>query len=167
MINPTFNPFWKDLLSKVPAEALAGQDLDSTTFSFLTDVGLPKDNSCLDGALEVNFYIQTGKITRKRYGDTDYYVIGDDLGSSFCLASDGKLFSIDLKGSTKDEVFFVNSSIWQFLECINLFCTSQRMQDSVEYDRNVALKIDAFKKTDPECLNNPVNWWSVIITDPF
>ena len=162
--------FWKTSLRPIPLSALEGLKLSKDTKYFLSAIGLPEQVSqFLHHALEVNFYFDE-KIVKRTYNGIDYCIIGDDIGTNFCIScNDDSVYAIDFNNEIPDPFCFVNSSIWQFIYCLQIFSDFQKLAkegtgDEKELVKSMILK---FKEVDFKCLVNESTWWSVIINQPY
>ena len=162
--------FWGTSLCRISFEVLKDFNLPYQTKHFLEEIGLPQDTSILEGVLEVNFYFDAKKIIKRNHKGTDYCIIGDDLGSTFCISfNDGAVYSIDFNNESFDPFCFVNSSIWQFVHCIQVFSEFQKISKAGKSDEKKIVESMVFKfnDIDPQCLNSNLTWWSIVINQPY
>lgn len=162
--------FWGKSLQRISPEVLRTIPLSPDTKFFLTEIGLPTETRIhLKHALEVNFYFSHEQISGKTYQGKQYCVIGDDLGTTFAISMhDNAIYSIDFNNELPDPYCFVNSSIWQFLECLQIFSEFQQAASGGEDERQMVEKMrERFSATDPDCLTQPGTWWSIIINQPY
>lgn len=162
--------FWTTSLRRISPEVLAPFFLSHDTISLLTEIGLPADTSkYLRHAVEVNFYFSEKQIAAKNYQGTRYCVIGDDFETSFAISPiDNSLYSIDFNEELRDPKSFVNTSIWQFLECLQIFSEFQQAALEGEDERQLVEKMtEKFRAVDPNCLGQPTNWWSIVSNQPY
>lgn len=160
--------FWKGSLRRIPSSALHGVELSEGTKRFLTEVGLPQDaSSALNQALVVNFYFDQKAIIKKTFNGVDYCVIGDDSGTNFCISlHDDSVCAVDFNNVVPIPFCFVNSSIRQFIQCIQTFSKFQQLANGGKTDLVKAMMAE-FDAIDAKCLSEGSTWWSIVVNQPF
>ncbi len=159
--------FWGTSLKRLEPDTLDRLSLADQTLKFLVNIGLPVNaGERLGRALEVNFYFDCNKIAQVTFAGATYGAIGDDGGSTFALSGEADtLYSIDFPNSS---ICLVNSSIWQFLQCLQTFAAYQHASRNVTDQRALVQSMFAeFMAIDHCCVNKPDTWWSMIINEPI
>jgi hypothetical protein len=102
-------------------------------------------------------------IFEKEYHNDIFYIIGNDYENEIGIKkSNGEIFSL-----SKDDIVFINSSLSQLINCINLFVLKINFEESyVEDKRHKEMKgiKEEFEKIDKKALNEDC-WWSYIIEE--
>lgn len=149
--------FFGPLLSPVPESSLHDVELPEETKDFLLSVGLPPG-----GSLLLTFY-SSGVTTPRRERRARFLIIGDDYGTQLGLKEQtGEVFSIGLGSISR----FINSSILTMLLFLAIYMTEQ--PELIEATDEEVLAIvermrAIFRDIDGRALDDPENWWSVIL----
>jgi hypothetical protein len=163
--------FWGSKLQVIPKELLTGFHLNTNTFYYLTNIGLPNDTGFLKEALEINFYFDSNKIARREFKGISYCVIGDDSGTRLSISlTDNHLYAIDFDNLHGiDAVCFVSSTIDKFVEAIQLFIEFQRLHLEMEMPERESIELlkVKMKDIDPASVGHDRTWWSMVLNDPL
>jgi hypothetical protein len=161
--------FWREKLRRLPKEFVDGLDLDADSSYYLTDIGLPDDLGDLAGAIEINFYFDRERITKREFKGIIYCIIGDDSGAQLGISlTDNQLYAVDFDNSLGiDPVCFVNSAIDKFIETLQLFIEFKNVSQNgaMQETELIELMKAGMKDIDKKCLENEKTWWGIIVNE--
>ena len=130
--------------------------------TFLKSKGLPLE---LENNLLLHFYADAEELTTYTNEKGHFLIIGDDYGTKLGLKeSTGEVLSFDPDATLL--IRFVNSSILTLLACLAIYSEKQPVLAQAGDDeaaKIVAEMRDEFRALDAKVVNNPENWWSVIL----
>jgi hypothetical protein len=162
--------FWGEKLRRLPKELVDSLGLDANTSYYLTDIGLPDDLGDLAQAIEINFYFDRERITKREFRGINYCVIGDDSGAQLGISlTDNQLYAVDFDNSLGiDPVCFVSSAIDRFVETIQLFIEFKNVSQNraMPETQLIELMKTRMRDIDEKCLANEKNWWWIIVNEP-
>jgi hypothetical protein len=153
--------FWNGALQTFSEQAVSHLSIPHQTKQFLASVGLPHSIELV----LLTFYTDSPKLQTLRHAGSKFLVIGDDYGTKLCIKEGtGELVSIDDVGELPFR--YINSRIDVFLVFLEIYLTAQQSRkDTTKAEaRALAARLrDEFLLLDPPALDNPENWWSVIV----
>src|SRR5262249_1033405 len=113
----------------------------------------------------LTFYTNSRVLQILRHAGSTFVVIGDDYGTKICIGEDtGELISIDEEGKLPTR--YINSRIDLFLVFLEIYLTAQQSRDDTTDAEAFALARHLrheFRSLDQQALDDPENWWSVIL----
>ncbi len=152
--------FWNDKLSRVSSVTISERELSADLRAFLSNVGLPKECPLL-----VNFYTGVGLLDQLNYESEIFYVVGDDYGTKICIrAKTEDVWAIDPNGEIPRR--FISTSVRLFLVLLQIYLSRQdELRDASDEDAVILVQQmrGQFNRVDAHALEDPENWWSVIL----
>jgi hypothetical protein len=153
--------FFGSSLSPVPESSLHAVELSEETKDFLLSVGLPPG-----GSLLLTFYSNGDRITTSIEREAHFLIIGDDSMAKLGLKEQtGEVFALGWGRVLPTR--FMNSSILKMLVFLMIYMTKQLEWAEVTSDEGAWAIIEQMRTTlldiDGRALDDPDNWWSVIL----
>ena len=150
------------LLTPISSGSFHHFTVPEETKSFLTCFGFPPN---LEETLLLHFYQNDDALAISIHNHDRFLIIGDDDGTKLGIKENtGEVLSIDPEGKLPTR--FVNSSILTLLAFLGMYVREQpglAQADDEEASQIVARMRDAFSTFDAQALDNPENWWSVVL----
>lgn len=151
---------WAGNTFRVPEAILSKHPLSQELRSFLSNVGLPRDCPLL-----VTFYEDAHLLESLNYERETYLIVGDDSSTKLCIKTRTEdVWSIDPDRQLPRR--FINSELGHFVLFLHIY-RSRQHDLAAASDEEAAEIIGAmkseFRRLDTRSLDDPDNWWSVIL----
>lgn len=174
MLLQDFSRAWGDGLSPVASSSLQVGCLSNTTKQFLEEVGLPQE-----AKPNLTFYSSPDVMAPlpSVLDEVDlppdfqrYLLLADDGGTFLCIDAKNNEHIVSVDAYQELPTRFVNSAVPEFAECLLAYRALPVPEQTKTVDKQTLkhrldqLK-EQFDKIDVAALNDPDNWWAVVIEE--
>jgi SUKH-4 immunity protein len=148
---PEIRQLWAGRPTPVPVVDLDGRPVPARTRAVLKEVGLPRT-----GPVDIDFVDRDDLLTPASVDGTDYLAVAYEHGATLAVHPESEqLWSVDPSGVLPTR--FVNTDLAWFLLFLGL------LEAGGEDEAGFAAVEHRLAAEDPRALDDPENWWSLLI----
>jgi len=159
-LKDTITKYWNERLKRLSSGDIRNMPVSDFTKRFLVDIGLPDLKE-----LSIDLYTNADLYKTLRHNGVRYCIIGENIDPKICIKENAdEMFLIDTNSTIS--VRFINSNIEFFLGFTAIYLTETSGKEFATHEEamNIVKRLqEIFSELDYEALEDPNNWWSVIL----